>query len=394
MRDSKTEGMGPSDAAILLSRIKTNILQAWESQCREKVIAAQLQSHPNFLNDIPKFIDQLILTLSPDFKTDDEANSKVARDHGEDRSDLSAYNLDQLIHEYQILRTTLIATLEAEAALSAEVRNLIHEFMDQGIRKAAARYAEIQLKNQKILHQESQQTAERERAKLSEVFAQTPGAVAVFEGPDHIFSMANPAYVSQFFGGRLDLIGKSVSTAVPEAVEQGFKKLLDHVYQTGEPYIGTEMPIDLFQPDGKIRKFHLNLVYQPLRDAFKKITGIVAVITDVTDQVSTRIKLQEGDALLLKNQELLSNAVRVAKVGFYDWDIQKNSIIFSDQLQKDWGVEYNSSFEELFARVHTDDQEKTRKLIEKSMHDRSPYFAEYRVVRPDGQTIRLKLREL
>ena len=83
--DSKSEGLSLSDTARLLFRIKENILQVWESQCREKVLAAKLQSHPALLNEIPKFIDQLILTLRPDFKTEHEANSKVARDHGEER---------------------------------------------------------------------------------------------------------------------------------------------------------------------------------------------------------------------------------------------------------------------------------------------------------------------
>ena len=534
--NSLSEGLGFSDTAGLLFRLKGNILEAWESQCREKVFAARHQGHPALLNEIPKFIDeliQLILTIRPDFKTDIEANSKVARDHGEERSHLNAYNLDQVIYEYQILRTLLIELLETEAALSSKVRKLIHEFMDQGIRKAAARYAEIELigeKNQRRISERDRQElfaffmqapmaicvldgpehkftlsnphydkladrivigkkvrdafteaevgpffeildrvfltgdpyvgketsvpliglggevrerfidfgyhpirnsenkitsilafhidvtdqvlarknlensearllqsqemlknmkqiADNERAKLSTVFAQTPSAMAVFEGPDHVFTMANPTYLSQFFGGRQDLIGQSVHAAVPEAVEQGFEKLLNTVYQTGVPYIGTEVPIELLQPDGKMKKFHLNLVYQPLRDTSEKITGIVAVITDVTDQVAARIKLQEGEDQLIKNQEMLSTTVRVAKVGFYDWDIQKNLVTFSDQLQNDWGVESMSSLEEALARIHPEDREKTSQLIEKSISDRTSYFAEYRVVRPDGRTI-------
>jgi PAS domain S-box-containing protein len=372
-----SKSLGLSDAAALLFRIKENILQGWESQCREKVLAAKFQSHPALLNEIPKFIDQLALTIGPDFKIDYEANSKVAHDHAEEQSDLSAYTLDQVIHEYQILRTTLIEFLEAETPLNPEVRKLIHEFIDQGIRKAAARYAEIELNN--LEHSEAH--------LLEAVFAQSPGAMAVFEGPDHIFTMANTAYLSQFFGGRQDLIGKTVRTAVPEVVEQGFVKLLDDVYQTGEPFIGNEMPIDLRQPDGTLRKFHLNLVYHPLRNASGKITGIVAIITNVTGQVSAEIKLQEGDARLIKNQKLLSIAVRVAKVGFYNWDIQKDSIEFSDQMLNDWGIKSNCSLQEATARIHADDREKINLLIEKSMHDRTPFFAEYRVVRPDGRTI-------
>ncbi len=531
--NANSESLGLSDTAALLFRLKKDILQAWESQCREKVLAAKLQSHPAFLNEIPKFIDQMILTISPDFKTDCEASSKVACDHGEERSDLKAYTLDQLIYEYQILRATLIEFLEVEAPLSTEAIKIIHEFMDRGIRKAAARYAEVELKSEKnqrreierdrkelfaffmqapiaicvldgpdhiftlsnpqydklagrkvigkkvrdafteaevgpffevldrvyltgepyvgieasvplidiegevresfinfgynpILDSEGKITAilafhndvteqviarknlensaahllrsqelleqmkriaEQERAKLSAVFAQAPSAIAVFEGPDHIFTMANPTYLSQFFGGRQDLVGKSVRAAVPEAVEQGFGKLLDDVYQTGKPYIGSEVPIDLLQPDGEIRKFYLDLIYQPLRDASEKITGIVALITDVTDQISARVKLEESEAKLLKNQEQLSITVRVAKVGFFNWDIEKNLGTFSDQMQNDWGINYEGSLQEAIARIHLDDRETATQLFEKSISDKAPFFAEYRVVRPDGRII-------
>ena len=79
--DSKVKALSRTAAATFLFRCKESILQAWESQCREKVLAAKLQSHPGLLNEIPKFIDQLILAISPDFKIDNEANSKVARDH-------------------------------------------------------------------------------------------------------------------------------------------------------------------------------------------------------------------------------------------------------------------------------------------------------------------------
>ncbi len=175
---------------------------------------------------------------------------------------------------------------------------IVHDVTEQVLARKNLENSEARLLQSESMLKTLKQIAENERAKLASIFAQSPGAIAVFEGPNHVFTMANPAYVTQFFGGRQDLIGQSVSKAVPEAVEQGFEKLLNTVYQTGVPYIGIETPIDLLQPDGKMRKFHLNLVYQPLRDTAEKITGIVAVITDVTEQVATRIRLQESEARL------------------------------------------------------------------------------------------------
>jgi PAS domain S-box-containing protein len=125
---------------------------------------------------------------------------------------------------------------------------------------------------------------ERERAKLSAVFAQAPVGIALLEGPDHVFAIANPVYYSMLFGGPRDFVGKTVRDAIPESVSQGFVALLDRVYNTGEPFVGDEMPIDLVQKDGTLRRFYLNFVYQPLRDANELVNGIVAVIHDVTER--------------------------------------------------------------------------------------------------------------
>jgi PAS domain S-box-containing protein len=130
------------------------------------------------------------------------------------------------------------------------------------------------------------------RYKLASILAQAPGAIAVFDGPDHVFQLTNHNYLSLFFGDRDDLIGRPVREAVPEAVEQGFVALLDGVYQTGEPYSGTEAPIDLKQSDGTIKSFYINFVYQPLRNTDGVIEGIIAVVIDATSQVLTKQALE------------------------------------------------------------------------------------------------------
>jgi PAS domain S-box-containing protein len=133
---------------------------------------------------------------------------------------------------------------------------------------------------------------ERERAKLSTIFSQAPVGIAVLEGPDHVISMVNSYYSSLFYGGRNDFVGKSVQEAIPEAVEQGFVDILNRVYQTGEPFVGKEVPIDLVQNNGTGKHFYINFVYQPLRNHDQKIYGIVAVVQDVTEQVQSRATLE------------------------------------------------------------------------------------------------------
>ena len=46
------------------------------------------------------------------------------------------------------------------------------------------------------------------------------------------------------------LVGKTLLEALPETAEQAYLKLLDNVYQTGEPFLGHESLVRLDQGDG------------------------------------------------------------------------------------------------------------------------------------------------
>ena len=79
--------------------------------------------------------------------------------------------------------------------------------------------------------------------RLADLFEQAPAFFAVLSGPEYVFEMANGPYL-QLIGHR-SVLGKSLREAVPEAEGQGFLKLLDGVYRTGEAYVGRGIPIQL-----------------------------------------------------------------------------------------------------------------------------------------------------
>ena len=128
---------------------------------------------------------------------------------------------------------------------------------------------------------ERRQRAEQER--LQELFAQAPGFVAVVRGPEYVFEVVNPAY--QRLIGQRELLGRRVRDALPEAEEQGFLELLDHVCRTGQPYVGRAARFSLEGPHGVRHEAYLDFVYQPLVDAAGNVNGIFAYGFDVTEQL-------------------------------------------------------------------------------------------------------------
>ena len=190
-----------------------------------------------------------------------------------------------------------VLLLSARADEESRIEGLRAGAVDYLVKPFSAKELMARVQNQLQIGQ-FKAAAERERARLSSVFTQAPVGIALLEGPDHVFVIANPVYYSLLFGGPRDFVGKPVREAIPESVAQGFVALLDRVYATGEPHVGNEVAIDLVQADRSSRRFYLNFVYQPLRDEREQVHGIVAVLHDVTDRVRDRQRLQDNEQRL------------------------------------------------------------------------------------------------
>ncbi len=134
-----------------------------------------------------------------------------------------------------------------------------------------------------------------ESDRLGDLFRQAPAFFAVLRGPTHVFEMTNPPY--QELIGR-DVVGKSVVEAVPESEEQGFIRLLDGVYQTGEAFVGRSTPLQLARKGSDSLELHyLDFVYQPIRDSRDEVTGILVLGIDVTENKRIEQMLLQSEKL-------------------------------------------------------------------------------------------------
>ena len=149
---------------------------------------------------------------------------------------------------------------------------------------------------------------EGEILRLRELFEQAPGAVTLLRGPEHVFEIANAAYLRLI--GRGDILGKRVIDVIPEAVEQGFLDLLDWVYRTGEPYYGASIPVALkLAPDAASEDRVLDFIYQPIKSESGLATGIFVQATDVTERTHAEAALRASEENLRRLNERLEALV-------------------------------------------------------------------------------------
>lgn len=135
---------------------------------------------------------------------------------------------------------------------------------------------------------------EIEQHRVMSLFEDAPAFIATVRGPEHRFEMANRAY-HKLVGSR-ELIGKPLTEALPEAVEQGWVEVLDRVLETGVPFsaIGARLVLQNqanAQPDERFA----DLECQALVDPDGSRVGIVFHGVDVTEQVRAANTVSENE---------------------------------------------------------------------------------------------------
>ena len=263
--------------ADALEARRDDILRAWDERVR-----ALPPPRGELRDRLPEELDAL------------QALLRGAPDGGVPQRWRTHLELDALVREYDLLRELLLDFIEQEGlpATLEDVRR-ITRFVAAAIAEAVGAHTREQDRRR--------QSAERGHTRLDALFMQAPVAIAVIRGPQLVVDLANPLMCRLWGRPSERVVGWPLLEAMPELVGQPFEDLLRQVMETGEAFVGREMPARLMRQEGEaLVEGYFNLVYEPLRDASGAIEGVLNVATEVTEEVLIR---REVEALLARSQE-------------------------------------------------------------------------------------------
>ena len=191
----------------------------------------------------------------------------------------------------------------------------------------------------------SRKIIEANKNQLQNIFLNAPAAIAIFEGPQHKYILANKAYEKLSNRKAADLLGKSMEVLFPELIGTGTIELFDKVLETGESFSAPEYSLILdLENEGVLRQYYFNFSMEPLRNDSGEIYAVMAMTFDITEQVEAGKKIKEtekqkefllkiSDALRpLENPVDIEEAVTKIALDFMDADWCHYCTIKGDKL--------------------------------------------------------------
>ncbi len=209
------------------------------------------------------------------------------------------------------------------------------------------------------------------------VFDQSPSFIAITNGPDHVFQIANQAFVQVI--GQRELVGRSVREALPELEGQGFFDLLDQAYRSGEAITLRGVPAMLQREAGAAPvQIHVDFTYQPLRNADGVSMGLIIEGHDVTSQKQAEQDLIASRERFHSMAQTMPNHVWTATAaGGLDW--------LNDRIYDYTGAAEGDLYGEDWGKVvHPEDLPRVAENWGAAVAQGQRYEAEFRIRGADG----------
>jgi diguanylate cyclase (GGDEF)-like protein/PAS domain S-box-containing protein len=111
--------------------------------------------------------------------------------------------------------------------------------------------------------------------------------------------------------------------------------------------------------------------------------GLRGFMKTVASTLALLIDQQEAEDRLRLNEANLTKAQQIARMGYWEWQIAENRLLWSDEACRIFGLapeQAPSSYDVFVAYVHSDDRQRLQDAVQHTLTTREPYNLQYRIV--------------
>jgi PAS domain S-box-containing protein len=139
-------------------------------------------------------------------------------------------------------------------------------------------------------------TLEESERQFRKLVMQSPMAIAIFRGYDLVIELANPRMTHNLWHlQESDVLGRKLLDVFPELKDQKYPQLLRQVLESRQILTGNES-LAFVQSGDEFHKYYVDFEYAPLLDVNDQVSGVMATVNNITEQVEARKRLEESEA--------------------------------------------------------------------------------------------------
>jgi PAS domain S-box-containing protein len=97
---------------------------------------------------------------------------------------------------------------------------------------------------------------------------------------------------------------------------------------------------------------------------------------------------ESAEELLRRRERQLAEVQQIAHLGSWEWDIGTDTVTWSEELYRIFSLrpeEFRATYEGYLERVHPEDRQRARRIVDGSFRSGRPFVYDTRILRPDGE---------
>ena len=218
----------------------------------------------------------------------------------------------------------------------------------------------------------------RDSKKLLESIVENiPAMVFLKDAKTLRFKLFNAAGEKLLGYKREDLLGKNDHDFFPPEQADAFTQKDRAVLESRQLQEIPAEPIKV--ADGSERRLHTFKI--GLYDEAGQATHLLGISVDI----SGRIAMEEA---LRASQQRLSEAQRMAHLGYWELDLVSNELEWSDEIFRIFEIDpqrFGATYEAFLDAIHPEDRDEVKQAYEDSLKNRSSYQIHHRLLMKDGR---------
>ncbi|KUG08712.1 hypothetical protein ASU33_11260 [Solirubrum puertoriconensis] len=218
---------------------------------------------------------------------------------------------------------------------------------------------------------------EESEQRFRTMVEQAPVAITLTEGPDLVIQSVNgPMLRMMNKTAEAEVLGLPIAEVLPRVAAHGILQVARQVLETGQPFRGDAVPAQTIGSSGALEWRYYNVSYTPLRQG-GRVTGLIHVAIDVTEQVLARQKVEA-------ERERARLAIEVGGLGVFETNLLSGAMLTDARCNEIFGFATPQTWACYVEAILPDDRPIRDKALQQGLASGS-FAYEVRICRPDGQ---------